>query len=481
MKALDRQKKTKKLRCTWYPTRPYEAKQDHVFAWLDDLPSQEKTHLIEQITSIDLKLVHKLYSDYAEKVAYIPEHNLVPSPVINIPKDVADLKNERIAKKIGEYSLQKGEIAVITVAGGDGTRLGCNGTKGSLPIAPISQKSIFQLHAEKICALQQRYATKIPWYIMTSKTNEQFTQNFFNIHQHFGLDCDQIRLFTQGMLPVLNLHGKILMNSRSNIVMSPNGHGGLISALQDAGIFYDMKMRGIKYVFYHQVDNVLTKIADPVFIGYHIKESADMSLKVVKKRHPDEKVGVVACVDGKLRVVEYSELSRENMYAKNNDGYLKFDAGNIAVHMISTGFLEKVCQQSEKMLPYHTAVKIVPYIDEHGSLIRPEKNNALKFERFIFDMLKHAGKCVVMEVKREEEFSPVKNRVGEDSPITAMRDMVNLFGKLLNQAGMFVPVDNYGNVSGLIEINPSLALDEEALRNKIQYKQFPSNRFLYLE
>ena len=156
---------------------------------------------------------------------------------------------------------------------------------------------------------------------------------------------------------MLDLNGKLLMNSKSNIVMSPNGHGGLITALKDAGILNDMEICGIKHIFYHQVDNVLAKIADPVFIGYHLMEDADMSLKVVKKRHPEEKVGIVGCVDGKLQVVEYSELSREDMYAKNNDGSLKYNAGNIAIHMISIDFLEKACQRREEMLPYHAAIK----------------------------------------------------------------------------------------------------------------------------
>lgn len=481
MIVLDRTKERRKLPRIKHLDNANEARQSHVFTWLGGLSSQEKTHLVKQVASLDLKFIHELYSNYAKKTSYTPKLKLVPPNVINIPANVSELENARAAGQIGEHSLRKGEIAVVTVAGGDGTRLGCNGPKGALPIAPISRKSIFQLHAEKICAIQKKYAVRIPWYIMTSKNNAQITHDFFRTNQYFGLDSEQIRFFAQGMLPVLNLHGKLLMNSRSNIVMSPNGHGGLVSALQDAGIFHDMKMHGIKYVFYHQVDNILAKIADPVFIGYHIRERADMSLKVVKKRNPEEKVGIVGCVDGKLQVVEYSELRREDMYAKNDDGSLIFNAGNIAIHMISTDFLEKACQRKEEMLPYHAAVKRVPYIDENGDMINPEKDNAIKFECFIFDMLKHAGKCVIMEVRREEEFSPVKNKVGEDSPITAMRDMVNLFGKWLQRAGVFIPEDIYGNVVGLIEINPSFALDEETLRNKVHNKQFQSNRFLHLE
>jgi len=481
MIGLDRAIQTKKLDRTGYLNNSYVVRQAQGFKWWNELSSQEKMHLVEQVTSIDLKFAGKLFDNYARKAAQVPKHKLVPPKVKTIPKTISEMENVRIAKQMGECSLRNGEAAVVTVAGGDGTRLGCNGPKGTLHIAPVSRKSIFQLHAEKICAIQQRYHTNIPWYIMTSKTNSLPTQDFFKTHHYFGLNPGQIRFFSQGMLPVLDLNGKLLMNSKSNIVMSPNGHGGLITAFKDTGILNDMKKRSIRYIFYHQVDNVLAKIADPVFIGYHLMEDADMSLKVVKKRHPEEKVGIVGRVDGKLQVVEYSELSREDMYAKNNDGSLKYNAGNIAIHMISIGFLEKACQRREEMLPYHAAIKKVPYIDEHGNMINPEKNNAIKFECFIFDMLKHAEKCVIMEVSREEEFSPVKNMEGEDSLVTAVRDMVNVFGKWLRSAGISIPVDCHGNVDGLIEINPSFALDEDELRDKIHNKQLQLNGLLYLE
>lgn len=301
---------------------------------------------------------------------------------------------------------------------------------------------------------------------MTSETNGTMTQDFFRSHRFFGIDPQQVCFFTQGMLPVVDLQGNLLMDSKSNIVMSPNGHGGVIIALREKGILDDMKRRGIKHIFYHQVDNVLIKIADPVFVGYHLMDHTEMSLKVVKKCHPEEKVGIVANIDGRLQVIEYSELSRDDMYAKGADGTLKYNAGNIAIHMMSIDFLEKVYQNGGA-ISYHTAIKRVPYLNENGMTIAPENNNAMKFESFIFDILKHVQKSVIMEVLREDEFSPVKNREGENSPETSRQDMINQFGRWLRKAGISIPTDPLGNVLGLIEISPYFALDEEELGNKI--------------
>jgi len=444
----------------------FELGQSHVFKWWGEITPAEQKHLLQQTATIDFQFVHKLFNDNRQKTQNTHQGDLVPPQIITVPKNAAELAFAQRVRQIGEKSLRRGEVAVLTVAGGHGTRLGSNGPKGTLPIAPVSGKSVFQLHAEKIRAVQQKYDTCIPWYIMTSETNDSATRDFFQSNRYFGLDSKQVGFFTQGMFPAVDLDGKLLMNSKSDIVMSPNGHGGTIIALREKGILKDMEKHGIKHIFYHQVDNVLAKIADPIFIGYHLKNEAEMSLKIVKKCHPEEKVGIVVDIDGHLQVIEYSELSQENMYAKNEDGSLKYNAANIAVHMISINFLEKIYQHGDA-LPFHAALKKVPCLDEKGDTINPEKNNAIKFESFIFDVLKHVEKGMIMEVSREDEFSPIKNMDGENSPATARQDMINLFGRWLCNAGISIPMDNHGNVVGLIEINPCFALDEEELRNKI--------------
>ncbi|MCF6157674.1 MAG: UDPGP type 1 family protein [wastewater metagenome] len=444
----------------------FEAGQQHIFRWWDALSPFEKENLLRQVASIDFPFLHKLFHTYLQKPVSTFRGTLAPPYVISVPATPEERRSAERIYRIGESFLRRGEIAVLTVAGGDGTRLGGNGPKGTLHIAPISGKSIFQLHAEKICALQKRYGTVIPWYIMTSETNNKATQEFFASHDFFGLDPRHLCFFMQGMLPVLSLEGKLLMNSRSTIIKSPNGHGGSLIALKEKGILADMKRRGIRSLFYHQVDNVLIKIADPAFLGYHVSNAAEMSLKVVRKRQGGEKVGIVGYIDGRLQIVEYSELSQEDMEARDENGGLKYHAGNIAVHVMNIDFLEKVYQR-EDALPYHIARKKVPFLNEHGDLVLPEENNAIKYESFIFDILKHVEKATIVEALREDEFSPVKNMEGENSPETAKQDMINLFGRWLHNAGITIPVDARGNVIGLIEISPFFALDEEELRKKI--------------
>lgn len=458
----------------------FEAQQHHIFRWWSEIGAEEKKHLLEQISTIDFQFIQKLFHENTQQIAAPIRGNISPPQIINIPHSSFEKKLAHEARLRGEASLRKGEIAVLTVAGGQGTRLGGNRPKGTLPIAPITHKSIFQLHAEKIHATQQKYRTGIPWFIMTSETNDFVTQTFFQSHQFFGLDPKQICFFSQKMLPVVDLNGKLLMDSQSSIVMSPNGHGGTIIALKEKGILNDMKRRGIKNIFYHQVDNVLIKIADPVFIGYHVKGNAEMSLKIVIKGQPEEKVGIIVSLNGHLHMIEYSELSHEDRYARNENGALKYNAGNIAVHMINIDFLESVYQKDDS-LPYHAAFKKVPYIDEHGNTINPRRNNAIKFESFIFDILKYVDRGVIMEVLRDEEFSPVKNTDGADSPVTAKRDMINLFGRWLRKAGISIPVDTHGNVVGSIEISPLFALDEEEVSRKVdRHAQYTGFLNLYV-
>jgi len=259
------------------------------------------------------------------------------------------------------------------------------------------------------------------------------------------------------------------MDSKSSIITSPNGHGGTLLALKERGILSNMNERGIKHIFYHQVDNILIKIADPAYLGYHISAGAKMSPKVVQKTDPEEKVGIVGIRDGHLDTIEYSELSYEEKHALNPDGTLRFGMGNPAIYLLDVDFVEEI-NESHFTLPYHKAVKAVPCIDENGCKIKPSKNNAAKFEMFIFDALRHAEQSIIMEVIREDEFSPVKNAEGNSSPNTARHSMINMFGRWLQDVGVEIPKDEAGNVRGTIEISPLYALDAEELKSKIDRK-----------
>ena len=449
----------------------FSHKQEHVFRWWNDLTINEQKTLLNQLRLTDFTLLQDFIEKHTKGNKLIsPEATTLELPdIIPIPQNDSQKALSDEAGEIGENAIEAGTVAVVTVAGGLGTRLGANRPKGMLPISPIMGKSIFQLHAEKIQAMMKKYDTVIPWYIMTSLNNDEMTRNFFEENRYFGLSIDNVSFFTQGVLPVIDLQGKLLMDSKSSIVTSPNGHGGTLLALKERGILSNMNERGIKHIFYHQVDNILIKIADPVYLGYHISAGAKMSPKVVQKTDPEEKVGIVGIKDGHLDTIEYSELSDEERHALNPDGTLKFGMGNPAIYLLDVDFVEKI-NKSLFALPYHKAIKKVSCVDENGCKIKPSENNAAKFEMFIFDALKHAEKSIIMEVVREDEFSPVKNAEGNSSPDTARHSMINMFGRWLQEAGVEIPKDEAENVKGTIEISPLYALDTEELKEKIDQK-----------
>jgi UDP-N-acetylglucosamine/UDP-N-acetylgalactosamine diphosphorylase len=258
------------------------------------------------------------------------------------------------------------------------------------------------------------------------------------------------------------MEGKFILESKGVIFMNPNGHGGSLLALKKSGALDEMRKRGIEEIFYYQVDNVLVKICDPLFIGYHHLAKAEMSTKVVSKAHPEEKVGITALVNGRLGIIEYSDLTKEQMHERGKSGALKFDGGNIAVHMIRVDFVERM-NKGGLRLPYHKAVKHVAGIDEKGKEIPADVKNGMKFETFVFDALGEAKNSVTMEVRRENEFSPVKNAEGEDSPATARKHLVAMWSRWMLAAGLNLPKSEEGMSPWSIEISPLTALDAEEL------------------
>ena len=457
-----------------------QAGQGHVFRFWNELSEAERRAFIEQLKRIDLDLVNALVRQFIKNPKRKKfEGELKTAEVISIPGTPEEIARAKLAKETGEEALRSGKVGLILVAGGQGTRLGHPGPKGTFPITPVKHKSLFQWHAEKIRAMEKRYNTELPWYIMTSEVNDRQTRDFFRDHNYFGLNPDQIFFFVQDILPAVDEEGKIILDGKGSVFTSPNGHGGTLLALRKSGALADMKRRGLEQLFYFQVDNVLVKIADPVFIGYHVLEKAEMSSKVVSKRYPHEKLGVIGLHNGRLSVIEYSELSEKDLHARNPDGSLKYNAGSIAIHMFRLDFLEAETEKGFK-LPYHIAHKKIPYLDETGRRIEPQEPDGYKFETFIFDALKDTTVSVIMETKREEDFSPVKNKGGEDSPRTARRDLTDLFGRWLEKAGIEIPRDANGHVIGAIEISPLFALDEEELLRKIKPGEISFNGTLYL-
>ncbi|HAV42526.1 TPA: hypothetical protein DCX15_00715 [bacterium] len=458
--------------------RVYHAGQEDVFRFWNELSQEARERLLDQLASIDFEVLNRLIDKYVlhSEKSEMDLQGIEPAPFIRTPETPGEVERQNQAKAVGEKALREGRVACFLVAGGEGTRLGYDGPKGVFPIGPISKKSLFQLHAEKILAIRKRYGRKLPWYVMTSPPTDRVIRDFFKSHNFFGLPQDEIRFLTQGVFPAVNFEGRLLMAAKDQIVMSPNGHGGSLKVLKESGALDQMEKEGIDIVFYFQVDNPLLKIADPIFIGYHLEEKADMSCKIVKKRDPLEKVGVVCRINGHLQVIEYSELPIQLVEEKDLNGVPRFRAGSIAIHILRVDFIKR----KKLNLPCHPARKKIPFIDARGQPWIPDEPNGIKFETFIFDALPSADKWVLMEVVRKEEFSPLKEKEGPSSPDLVQQNMTELYASWLQEAGVEIPKDRAGKTMGLIEISPLYALDKEELLEKID-KNLVFDGKLYLD
>lgn len=348
----------------------------------------------------------------------------------------------------------------MTVAGGQGTRLGFDGPKGAYPVTPVRNASLFQVFAETIQAAGRKYGTTIPWYIMTGPGNHEATRQFFQQHDFFGLKREDVAMFVQGQMPAFARDGKMLLADRNRLALSPDGHGGSLKALVASGSLADMRRRGIRTISYFQVDNPLVRPFDPLFLGLHANTGSEMSTKVARKADDHERVGNVCLRDGRLAVIEYSEFSDELAEAKNADGSRKFDAGNLAIHLIEVEFVHRVMDVAFQ-LPYRRAEKVVAYIGDEGTLISPQTPNAVKLEMFVFDALELAEHPLVFEVDRSEEFSPVKNASGSDSLESSMRDQVARAYHWLECGGLHPPRHTDGTPAATVELAPSFAIDAE--------------------
>ncbi len=455
----------------------YQMDQGHIFRFWEELNEEQRNNLLDQVRALDIELLADLIQlGIGEKEPVTASFHLEPAEVMTLKQRQ---RRDTAVVPVGEKALREGQVAAFLVAGGQGTRLGFNGPKGAFPITPVKQKPLFQLHAEKIRAVSEKYGCIIPWYIMTSQANHETTVSFFEKHHYFGLPKEEVMFFRQDMLPAIDFEGKLLLAEKDSLFLSPNGHGGSVKALWDSGALENMKQRGIRYIFYFQVDNVLVNICDPAFIGYHIASKAQMSNKVVRKAYPEERMGIICKINGKMGVVEYSDLSQEDMFAIDEKGELKYWAGSIAIHMLNVDFIEQA-NKNGFSLPYHKAVKIVPFVDSEGWKVQPNEKNGIKFETFVFDLLLQTDRTFTLEVDRCLEFSPVKNKDGLDSPITARQDLLRNYAHLLNQAGIGVPVNICGLPSFNLEISPLFALTgTDVKRKKDEIKKIVPD--LYLE
>jgi UDP-N-acetylglucosamine/UDP-N-acetylgalactosamine diphosphorylase len=302
---------------------------------------------------------------------------------------------------------------------------------------------------------------------MPSPATHDETVAFFKENRYFGLPEGEVFFFQQGTMPALDMAtGRLLMEARGRLFTSPNGHGGTLRALADTGLLQRLGARGIRHVFYFQVDNPVVQIADPAFLGHHIAERAEVSSKVIPKEGPTDKLGNLVLIDGRCGMIEYSDLPEDLARQTDERGELRFRAGNPAIHIFDIDFLRRVTTGTEAM-PFHVARKKVPCLDEKGNEVEPAKENALKFEMFIFDALPRADRWTVVETSRRDEFQPLKNATGPDSPATVRQALSNLAADWLERAGAVVPRSATGDAAVPLEVSPLHALDAEELARKV--------------
>lgn len=447
--------------------------QAHVLRFFDDLPPDRQARLLAQIERLPLDQLPSLIERYvlAKPTVEISDE-VEPAPFYpadpRSPQRPWDGERFRAA---GERLLREGKIAAFTVAGGQGSRLGYDGPKGCFPGGAVTGKPLFQIFAEGLLAAGRKYGRPIPWYIMTSPLNHEATVAFFAEHEHFGLEADNVMFFPQGVMPSLSMDGgRMLLAEKDEVATNPDGHGGSLTALHASGALADMRRRGVEHISYFQVDNPIVKTVDPVFIGLHATapdSSGEMSSKMIPKVSPEEKVGVFARVGGRTEVIEYSDLPAELARATFPDGTLRFLAGSIAVHMLSVEFVERLNTDASFSLPYHRAEKKVPYIDlETGERVEPEKPNAVKLERFVFDALPLCRGSIVLETDRVEEFAPIKNATGVDSVESSREIQTERAARWLASVGFQVPRRADGRPDCVLEIGPLTALEAGDLKGQ---------------
>jgi len=443
-----------------------KAGQGQVFSFFDQLTPEGQSRLIAEAAEIDLVEVERLNRTLVAKSAAVGVDldGLAPAPYEPLPLHGGNAAAWQEAKRAGEAALRAGRVAAFTVAGGQGTRLGFDGPKGTFPVTPLTRKPLFQVFAEKILAAGRRYGRPIHWFIMTSHQNHAATEAFFLERRHFGLDSAYVHFFRQGRMPAVTFDGKIMLETIGSLALSPDGHGGSLRALERSGALDLMTREGIDILSYFQVDNPLVRCIDPAFIGWHVVSGSEMSSKMIPKAYAGEKVGHFCTQRGKTVVVEYSDLPAAlQAEVDPATGQLRYLAGSIALHVLSRDFIRRMAAGGEGVaLPFHRADKKIPTVDAAGRPVKPEKPNGIKFEMFVFDALPYAARPLVIETLRADDFSPVKNAEGVDSPQTCRDDQMRQFARWLNAHGAGLTVDATGRPVIPVEVSPLFGYDEDS-------------------
>lgn len=383
--------------------------QEHILHYYDELNTTEKASLLSQIEMTDFSVLENL----SEKCVSSERGRFEPLGAVTVD-DIE--KNREKYHSVGSDAIKNGKVAAVLLAGGQGTRLGFEKPKGMFDIGVTKELYIFECLINNLLKVVGDTGTFVPLYIMTSEKNHDDTVRFFEEKNYFGYNSSHVKFFIQDMAASVDYNGKIYMESKSDISISPNGNGGWFSSIVRAGLLKDIKEKGIEWINVFAVDNVLQQIADPCFIGAVIDSGSQSGSKVVSKVSPDERVGVLCMEDGKPSIVEYYEMTEDMRKLRTEDGQLAYKYGVILNYLFSVKRLEEII--SEKM-PVHVVEKKIPYMNSNGELITPKDPNGYKFETLVLDMVHMQESCLPYEVERCKEFAPVKNPDGVDSVDTA--------------------------------------------------------------
>ncbi|KAM6901072.1 UDP-N-acetylhexosamine pyrophosphorylase-like protein 1 isoform 2-T2 [Lycodopsis pacificus] len=474
------------------------AGQSHVLQFWPELCEGERHAFLRELSQLDLKGLED-HCEGAARAAASPsaslDQHIEPVP----PESIGSMRKsdkESLAVWENEGLLQISEngVGVLLLAGGQGTRLGVQYPKGMYNVGLPSSKTLYQIQAERIHKIQEladrKYDSKctVPWYIMTSEFTLAPTEKFFKENNYFGLEPSNIVMFEQRMIPAVTFDGKVILQGKGKIAMAPDGNGGLYQALVDHGVLEDMKKRGVEYLHVYCVDNILVKMADPVFIGFCVSKGADCGAKVVEKAYPAEPVGVVCRVRGVSQVVEYSEIQPETAELRGPEGELVYSAGNICNHFFTRAFLQDVAETYKGQLKQHVAFKKVPFVDTCGNQVKPTEPNGIKMEKFVFDVFPFSRNFVAFEVVREDEFSPLKNADGAatDSPTTARNALLaqhcrwataakaTLLDERGNTVASTASVSAGDNPPAQCEISPLVSYFGEGLEQLLKGRTLPT-------
>lgn len=385
--------------------------QEQLLRYYDELPEEGKKRLLSQVETTDFSVLENLKhrEDLSGKGKTEPIEGLRLS-------DIAARRDEFFA--VGKKTIREGKVGAVLLAGGQGTRLGFDGPKGAYNIGVTKHLYIFEQQVKNLLEVVEECGAYVPLYIMTSDVNHDATVSFWQAHNYFGYPAEYIKFFVQDMAPAVSRDGKVLLAEKGSIALSPNGNGGWFGSMQKCGLLDDVKSRGIEWLNTYAVDNVLQRIADPVFVGATVLSGRNCGAKVVCKVAPEERVGVLCLEDGKPNIIEYYEMTEEMANMRDEKGDLKYIYGVILNYLFNVKKALAIC---DKKIPVHVVEKKVSYVNDKGETVRPDAPNAYKFETLILDMIKLMDSCLPYEVKREREFAPVKNAVGTDSVETARR------------------------------------------------------------